>query len=161
MGFAVLTKTPKDQCYEWVPYSSGDAVDPRMIYTGVNNFLICRMQRDGYDRVGQFYTGNGVCYASWGALEFNRAQSYPCQRLRIVKDCTIFWVPYTPGDPIHTSSVIGGHTWNDDVVYVTKFEYGPTAVSLAGNYVKGANQTTGSWYESSKTSATMMMIIVL
>ena len=159
MEFAVLAEIPRDQCYQWTPYSSGDPIDPRMISTGTIDLLICRMQRGGDDRVCHFYTVNEICYASWGASEFNNNQGYPCQRLRIMEVCTIFWVPYTARDPIHPRSVTAGHMANGDVVYVTNFYF--NGKSLAGHYVRDAAFTTGPSIGAAQSSSTMMMMVVL
>ena len=159
MEFAVFTEKPKDQCYEWVPVSPGDAIDPRMISTGVQHLLICRMQRNGQDRVCHFYTANGRCYGSWGTSEFDNDQGYPCQRLRIMEDCTIFWVPYIARDPIHPRSVTAGYMANGDVVYVTKFDHNGNG--LAGHYVEGGDHVIGCYHGSAWTSTTMMMMVVL
>ena len=162
MEFAVFTEKTMDQCYEWVPYSSGDAVDPRMISTDDAHHMICRMQRSGDDRMGYLYTTHSKCYASWGPSQFDNKQGYPCQRLRITEDCTVYWVPYTAGRPIHPRSVIGGHMANGDVVYVTKFDYSyPPVVSLAGHYVKGADHTISPAGGAVQSCTTMMMLIVL
>ena len=72
MEFAVLTQKSSDECYQWIPYVPGDAIDSRMVYT---------------DNAGLL-------------PEFGSSQGYPCQRLRIEEDCTIIWVPYTAPDSI-------------------------------------------------------------
>ena len=108
------------------------------------------------------YTTHSKCYASWESSQFDNKQGYPCQRLRIMEDCTVFWVPYTAGHPIHPRSVIGGHMANGDVVYVTKFDYSyPPVVSLAGHYVKGTDRTISPAGGALQSSTTMMMLIVL
>ena len=164
MAFAVFTEKTKDQCYEWVPYGSGDAVDPRMISADTEGYrIICRMQRDGDDIVGYFSRNNQhVCFGSWESSEFNNNQGYPCQRLRITEGCTVFWVPYTVGHPINPRSVTGGHMANGDVVYVTKFDYNlPPVISLAGHYVEDADHTVATAGGVARTSSSMMMLIVL
>ena len=163
MKFAVFTEKTKDQCYEWVPYGSGDAVDPRMISADTEGYrIICRMQRDGDDRVGYFFPGQSICYGSWESSEFNSNQGYPSQRLRIMEGCTVSWVPYTAEHPINPRSVIGGHMANGAVVYVTKFDYNlPPVISLAGHYVEGADHTIGTAAGVARISSSMMMLIVL
>ena len=161
MEFMVFTERATDQCYQWIPYSSGDTIDPRMIPTDDPGRLICRMKKDGSDIVCYFHTTQFRCYGSGGGPEMNNDQGYPCQRMRIVDDCTVFWVPYTAGDLINPRAVTAGHTANGDVVYVTKFDHNyPPMKSLAGHYVEGADQTIGT-FGGTWTSTTMMMMVVL
>ena len=159
MEFAVFTEKPIDQCYRWITYSSGDVVDPRMISTGEQKLLICRMQKDGSDRMGHFHTIRRVCYSCRGSSVFNSRSGYLCQRLRIMEECTIFWVPYTAQDPIHPRAAIGGHMVNGDVVYITKFDY--NGLSLAGHYVEGATFATTPYGGVAQRSSTMMMMVIL
>ena len=162
MNFVVFTEIPIDQCYQWVPNSPGDTVDPRMIYTTDRKRVICRMQRDGDDRVCFFSTIINTCYASWGQSQFRSDNGYPCQRLRITEGCTVFWIPYVVRDPIHPRSVIAGHMANGDEVYVTKFNYNyPLIISLAGHYVEGADFTTAPAGGVARHSCNMMTLIVL
>ena len=162
MEFAVFTEKSMDQCYVWVPYSPGDAVDPRMVSTDDAHRIICRMQKDDDDILCYFDSRSSACYAIWEYPEFNNNQGYPCQRLRITDECTIFWVPYTAGHPVNPRSAIGGHMANGDVVYVTKFDDSfPPVISLAGHYVHGADRTIATTGGVVRSSSTMMMLIVL
>ena len=162
MDFAVLTANPVDQCYEWVPYSSGDTVEPRMVFTDDTYRAVSRMQRGGEDRVGYFDAQKSACYASWESSDFINTQGYPCQLLRIIQDCTVFWVPYTAGNPINPRSVNGGRMVNGDMVYVTKFDYNyPPVLSLVGHYVQGADHTISPAGSVTRSSASMMMLIML
>ena len=162
MHFMVFTEMPIDQCYQWVRYRRGDTVDPRMIYTTDRMRVVCRMQRDGDDRVCFFTIRLNTCYASWGQDQFHNYHGYPCQRLRITEGCTVFWIPYVAGDPIHPRSVIAGHMANGDEVYVTKFNYNkPPNISLAGHYVEGTDVTTAPSGGVARHSRIMMMLIVL
>ena len=72
MQFAVFTEQPRDRCYLWIPYRTGDAIDPRMISTDNLDRLISRMQREGNDIVCHFHTKNKACYALWGASGFRQ-----------------------------------------------------------------------------------------
>ena len=162
MEFAVFTEKTQDQCYQWIPYNSGDAVDPRMVSTNDAYRIICRMQKDGDDIVCFYDSRISKCFAIWESPEFNNIQGYPCQRLRIMEDCTVFWVPYTAGHPIHPRAVIGGHMANGDVVYVTKFDFNyQSIISLAGHYVDGADDTVATAAGVARKASTMMMLIVL
>ena len=158
MEFMLFIEKKADQCYQWVPYSSGDSVDPRMISTDQPIRLICRVQRDGNDLVCYFHTMYNECYASWGTSQFSNTGGYPCQRLRIMDDCTVFWVPYTARDSIHPRAVIAGRMANGDVVYVTQFD---SVHHLSGHYVQGGDFATSPYGGSVRTSTTMMMLIVL
>ena len=65
-------------------------------------------------------------------------------------------------DPIHPRSVIAGHMANGDEVYVTKFNYNyPPIISLAGQYVEGADFTTAPAGGVTRHSRIIMMLIVL
>ena len=160
--FAVFSEKLTEQCYQWVPYSSEDVIDARMVSTDFPHRIICRMQRDGDDIVCQYNTRYGMCFAHSSISAFNNKQGYPCQRLRIMEGCTVFWVPYTARDPIHPRAVIAGHMVNGDTVHVTKFgDNRPSLYSMAGSYVEGANHTIGSQSGTFQTSPSMMMLVVL
>ena len=159
IAFAVFTQKPVDQCYQWVPYNSGDALNPRMIPTDDPIHYICRMQRSGNDIVCYFQIPYRTCFASWGSSEFHNGQGYPCQRLQIMEDCTVLWVPYTARDPIPPRSVTAGYTTNGDVVYVTKLDY--NGKSLGGHYVEGGDHATTGYAGSTRSSTTVMMLVVL
>ena len=162
MDFADFTANLMDQCYERVPYSSGDTIEPRMVFTNDTYRAVSRMQRDGEDRVGYFDAQKSACYASWESSDFINAQGHPCQLLRIIQDCTVFRVLYPAGHPINPRSVIGGRMVNGDMVYVTKFDYNyPPVLSLVGHYAHGADHTISPAGSVTRSSASMMMLIVL
>ena len=160
MEYAVFTEKTVDQCYEWVPFSPGDATDQRMIFTEVTIFVIARMQIDGNDILGRFPVNGGICYAHRGTTEVKSSGGeYPCQRLRIMEGCTIFWVPYTARDLIPLRAVVVGHMSDGNTVYVTKFKY--NSISLPGHYEEGAAHTVTTFSYGFRTSATMEMMVVL
>ena len=163
MEFAIFSEKSSDQCYQWLPYSPGDAVDRRMLSTDdAGRLLICRMQRDESDTVCYFHTSHKTFYGSSGSTEFANNQGYPCLSLRISEDCAVSWVPYIAQKPVPTRSVVAGHTVSGDVVHVTKFNYKrPSIISLAGHYVEGADYTIGAYDNSAPKSTTMMMMVVL
>ena len=86
MEFALFTEKSSDQCYYWLPYIPGDAIDPRMVQI---------------DTVCYFHTSHKTCYGSSGSIDFANTQVYPCQRLRVSEDCTVSWVPYIAREPVH------------------------------------------------------------
>ena len=163
MESAVFTEKSIDQCYQWVSNSSGDI--PRMITTDIPTSIICRMQRNDNDILCRFHAMRTKCYAIWENSPFDNHDGYPCQRLRIMEDCSVFWIPYTAGDPINPAVVIGGHMANGGVVYVTKFDHynrnRSSAKSLIGHYVEGAAFTIGRHSGNTKRSSSMMMLVVL
>ena len=161
MEFAVFTDKTIHQCYQWLPYSLGVDTDERMIATDASHRIICRMQKAGDDIVCQYNTRSSRCFANLGISSFSSKQGYPCQRLRIMEGCTVFWVPYTARDPIHPRAVIAGHMVNGDTVHVTKFGNNPSVYSLAGHYVEGATHTFGNSGGDFQSSAFMMMLVVL
>ena len=156
MEFMFFTERAIDQCYQWIPYSYGDTIYPRIIPTNDPGRLICRMQKEGGDVVCCFHTTQFRCYGSDGGPQINNGHGYPSQRRRVVNDCTVIWVPDTAGDPIHHRAVTAGHM-NGDEVYVTKFDYNTR--SLAGHYAEGKEHTMDTFVET-WTSKTMMMMIV-
>ena len=158
MEFSVFTQRPYEQCYEWIPYNSGDSIDERMIYADTFFHIIARMERSGNDIVSYFHTGFNVCYGYFGS-PFSSRQ---CQRLRIMEDCTIFWVPYTAHDPIPPRAVMAGNMANGDIVYVTKFCFNfPPIICLPGHYVEGADNTFNQFDNVVRRFTTMMMMVVL
>ena len=162
MEFVVFTQRPYETSYEWVPYSSGDTADNRMIYTDDPRRMISRMQKNDNDFGCYFFTPHSNCFASTGFSSFHQKQGYPCQRLRIKEGCTIFWVPYVARDPIPPRAVITGRMANGDRVYVTKFDYNqPPVQSLAGHYVEGAGNTFVDHAGGTRSSSAMMMMVVL
>ena len=162
MEFAVFRKPPIAQCYEWVPYSSGDGIDQRMIFTDDPLRLICRLKRDGNDIVCYFHTLLSLCYGNWQGAQFSQSNQYPCQRLRIKYSCTIFWVPFTAYQAVPSGAIIAGHMANGDTVYVTKFDYyAPISVNLAGHYVTGADSTLSVYDMREASSQSMMMAVIL
>ena len=162
MEFVVFTQRPYEECYEWVPYSSGDTADDRMIYTDDPRHMISRMQKDGNDFGCYYHTPLSNCFAGTGFSSFHKNQGYPCQRLQIKEGCTVFWVLYIARDPIPPRAVITGHMTNGDRVYVTKFDYNkPPVQSLAGHYVEGAENTFADHARGTRSSSAMLMMVVL
>ena len=164
MEFAVFTEKTEDQCYQWIPVGtgSGNVIDARMISTDDPTRILCSMQKDGDDAVCQYNTRFGKCYANLGIEVFNNNEGYDCQRLRIMEDCTAFWVSYTAGDLINPRAVTAGNVANGDAVYVTKFDYnGPPVFSLAGHYVEGADHAISNNWGVSQSSRVMWMLVVL
>ena len=162
MEFMVVPAKTMDQCCQWVPYTPNDPVGTRMISTDDPDRIICRMQKDGDDIVCYLGLRVSICYGSWRGSRIRSSHGYPCQLLRIVEDCTVFWVPYVGRDPINPRAVIAGRMANGDAVYVTKFDYSrPPMLSLAGHYVEGADLTYGSGGQAVQSSTTMMMLVML
>ena len=161
MEFMVFTDKPVHQCYQWIPYSSGDTIDSRMISTDDNVRLICRMSIPGGDIVCYFHTMMMNCFGSWGGAIIQMSDGYLCERLRIVEDSTVFWVPCTAGDPIHPRAVVSGHMANGNAVYVTKFDANISPIrNLAGYYVQGEDFTIGEFFGTQLSSSMMMMIVL-
>ena len=152
------------QCYEWVPYIAGDFISERMIFTDTQMHMICRMKVGDNDVVCYFTRALLRCYGAMATTGpyFNSHQGYPCQRLRIMEGCTIFWVPYTARDPIPHRAVTAGSMANGDRVYVTKFGYNNSLIlTLAGHYVEGADATVSPLGWATRRSSTMMMMVIL
>ena len=90
MEFVLITQMPYKEWYSCVPYSAGDTVEDRMIYTDDPRRVISRMQRDGNDYVSYFDSRYANCYSTTGNSLFRKNEGYPCQRLQIREICTIF-----------------------------------------------------------------------
>ena len=160
MEFRVFTQKAYKQCYEWVPYSVGDALDERMVTRPSR--IICRMARSGNDIVCYWHASERKCFG-YLSSSFHSGQGYACQRLRIVEGCTIYWFPYTARDPIPPRAVTAGQMKNGDTVYVTYFDYvynnNPT--HFPGHYVEGAADTVAEYAGAPRRSTTMRMMVVL
>ena len=151
-----------EECYEWVPYSSGDTADDRMIYTDDHRRMISRMQKYGNGFGCYFDTMLSNCYATTGHSLFRKNEGYRCQRLWIGEGCTIFWVPYIACDAIQPRAVIAGRMTNGDRVYVAKFYYNqPPVQSFTGHCVEGAANTFAPYGWVTRHSSTIMMMAVL
>ena len=98
MEFVVFTQKPYKQCYTWVTYNVGDALDERMV-SQVGR-IICRIVRSGNDVVFHWHSWYKLCFA-YLSSPFNSDQGYTCQRLRIMEGCTVYWFPYTVRDSYH------------------------------------------------------------
>ena len=158
MEFVVFTQKPYEQCYDWIPYSSGDSDDARMIYADHSSRIIGRTQRASNDVVCYFHTSIKDCFGYFGSV----FRSALCQRLRIAEGCTIHWVPYVARDPIPPRAVTAGHMANGDTVYVSKFEFGNGPLSsVPGHYVASAENTVSEYMGVPRRSTTMMMMVVL
>ena len=154
MEYMVFREKPADQCYEWVQYNSGDAIDQRIIYIRAN-MVMSRIQRAGQENVGYLVESHRNCYAVWLGSEFDSRSGYPCQLLRIKEGCTIFWVPYIARDPIPPRAVVAGQTANGDRVFVTKFNF------RSGHYVEGAADSISPYLGHFLHSNIMMVMVVL
>ena len=162
MECVVFRKTPINQCYEWVPYNPGDPLDERMIATDSPSYIVARLHVSG-NNVVYFSTITDACWGKLEGTQYSTQQGYLCERLRVVEDCTIFWVPYTAGASLPSPAVIGGVMANGDVANVVKFDciYRGTVKSLFGYYTEGATHAISSYGGTTRLSATMMMMIVL
>ena len=160
MEFVVFTQKPYKQCYGWVPYTVGDALDERMV--SETSRIICRMVRSGSDVVCYWHPSERKCFA-YLSSPFHSGQGYACQRMRIMEGCTIYWFPYTARDPIPPRSVTAGKMANGDTVYVTKFDYlyNGQPKNFPGHYVEGAADTVAEFAGGDRRSTTMMMMVIL
>ena len=162
MEFVVFRETFAKQCYEWVPYSPGDTLDERMISTDTSVIIVARLEVDGNHLVCYFFY-DSACYCSLGPTQYSNTQGYPCDRLRVVEGCTVFWVPYTAGEPIPTQAVIGGSMANGDVAYVIKFGHLHTdgqVWDIAGYYVEGTPQAISPFHGVHYSTNVMMMVVL-
>ena len=165
MAYSSFSETPVQKCSQWIPYTSGEAIDDRMIASQINRVMVGRIKyRDNFI-IGFEYIPHGKCYTYMNATVDNHissGSSAQCERLRIADDCTAFWIPYTAGDRLPARAVTGGHMASGDVAYVVKFDivYGGEALTISGYYTEGA-QYAISYYYRLRSSSTMMMLLIL
>ena len=162
MEFVVFRETPVNQCYEWVMYSPGDQLGEQMIATDIPWCVVSRLQVNGNDVVSYFVTDSDHCWGTFGETEYSTQQGYRCERLRVVEGCTIFWVPYTVGEPLPSRAVIEGVMANGDVPYVVKFDciHNGKVESISGYYIEGATHAISGYY-STRYATNMTMMVVL
>ena len=163
MEFVVFSETPVNQCYEWVPYSPGGPLDKRMIASHSPWYVVARLQVSGNDVVSYYIMNQGHCYGTLRGTSYSTKQGgYRCELLRVVESCTIFWIPYTAGNPLPSRAVIGGVMTNGDVPYVVKFDivHNGNMVILSAYYIEGAAHAITD-YAGTRYSETMMMMVVL
>ena len=164
MEYIVFTKSPAHQCSEWIPYTSRDALDGRMIASQTGALMVSRIKYKGNYIIGYEYIPYGQCFTYTVVDEktVSSGSSAPCERLRIADDCTALWVLYTARDPLPTRAVTGGHMVSGEVAYVTKFDilYNGETVTISGYYTKGAPNAVSA-YIGLRISNTMMMLVIL
>ena len=163
MEFAVFRETSAKQCYKWVPYSSGDVLDERMISTDTSSYIVARLKVNGNDLVCKFEDGVGCSGGVLGSTTYKSNQGYQCERLRVVEGCTIFWVSYTAGEPIPAQAVIGGSMANGDGVYVVKFDYAHAngqVWSIVSYYIEGPLYATSPFLTVGHATNVMMMVVL-
>ena len=160
MELVVFTQRPDEQCYEWITYNSGDALDERMV--SQIGRIVCRMKWSGNDIVCHWHEVYNVCFAYFSSA-FTSVQGYPCERLRIMEGCVIYWVPYTARDRVPPRAVTAGQMASGVMVYVTKFDFihNNKRKNVPGHYVEGAADTVGEYGGVARRSNTMMMMVVL
>ena len=164
MEYLVFTKTPAHQCSQWLPYTSPDAVDARMITSQTGVLMVSRIKYNGNYIIGYEYIPYGKCFTYTTVDEkiVSSGSSVPCERLRIADGCTAFWISYTAGDPVPARAVTGGRMFSGEVAYVIKFDilHGGATVIISGYYTEGAPEAVSA-YLGIRTSNTMMMLVIL
>ena len=122
MKYFVFTKIPAHQCSQWLPYTSHDAVDDRMIASQTGTIMVSRIKYKGNYIIGYEYIPYGQCFTFTTVDEIivSSGSSAPCERLRIADSCTAFWIPYTAGDTLPARAIIDGRTASGEVAYVLK-----------------------------------------
>ena len=77
------------------------------------------MQKDGSDFVGYLTVlYNNNCLSKDGEENFQAADGYPCQYMRVRDGCTVHFMGYEPGAPLPPNAVIGGYTVDGLPVYI-------------------------------------------
>ena len=164
MEYFVFPAKPAYQCVQWIPYTSGDPVDDRMIASQIGEQMVSRIRYKGNYNIGYQYIPYKQCFTYTTVDDgiVSSGSSSPCERLRIADDCTAFWIPYTAGDPLPTRVVTGGHMVDGEVAYVIKFDilHEGAPVTISGYYTEGAPQAVSA-YLGRRTSNTMTMLVIL
>ena len=161
--YFVFNKKSTHQCSQWVPYTSRDAVDNRMIASQPGERMVSRMlYNDNYIN-GYEYIPDGLCFAYtivYGGTINSVSSS--CERLRIEDDCTAFWIPYRAGDPLPARAVTGGRMASGQDGYVVKFAivYNSEIVTIPGYYSEGAPYAVAAYF-GFRNSSMMMMLVIL
>ena len=159
MEYLVFTKTPAHQCSECIPYTSHDAVDDRMIASQIGMTMVSRIKYKGNYIIGYEHITYGQCLSNSTVDDKDILSSSlaPSECLRIADDCTVFWVPYTAGDPLPATAVTGGIMVSGDVAYVIEFD--SETVTVSGYYTEGATSAV-STYHGMRISNTMMILVI-
>ena len=163
MEYYVFTKKSTHQCSQWVPYTSRDAVDNRMIASQPGKSIVSRLQFNDNFIIGYEYISDGLCYAY--TTVYSRiidSASSSCERLRIEDDCTAFWIPYRAGDPLPARAVTGGRMASGQDGYIVKFAilYYSETVTISGYYSEGAPYAVAAYF-GHRNSNTMMILVIL
>ena len=160
MEFVVFRETPVNHCYEWVPYTSGDPLDERMIATDTPWLIVARLQVNDNGVVGYMTTRNRNCYGTFGETGYN-SNLHRCERLRVMEGCTIFWVAYIAGDTLPSTVVIGGVLANGDVAYVVKFDiFYRGSKNISGYYIESDPHAISGYAGKRRSTAVMMMVVL-
>ena len=164
MEYFIFTAKPSHQCFQWLPYTSGDALDDRMIAIQIGALMVSRIKYNGNYIIGYQYIPHQLCftYTTVDDQIVTSSSSSPCERLRIADDCTAFWVPYRAGDSLPARVVTGGRMASGEVGYVVKFDilYNSETVTISGYYTEGASHAISAYY-GFRNSITMMMLVML
>ena len=162
MELTVLTEIPINQCYEWVTYAQRDPIDQRRIHMHPT-YQICRMTRAGNDILCYFHLELSQCIGYLGSTQFTDRDGSPCQRLRVIEDCAVFWVPYVARDPIPTRAVEAGHIADGNTVHVTKVVViiNNKPRTLTGHHFLGADKSCCIFARRVLCNSAMMMLVVL
>ena len=164
MEYFVFTAKPSHQCFQWLPYTPGDALDDRMIEIQIGALMVSRIKYNGNYIIGYQYIPQQQCftYTTVDNQIVSSSSSAPCERLRIADDCTAFWVSYMAGDALPAREVTGGRMASGEVGYVVKFDilYNSETVTISGYYTEGASHAISAYY-GFRNSNTMMMLVIL
>ena len=164
MVYSIFSETPVHQCPRWIPYTSGDDIDDRMIASQTGAQMVSRIMYNGNYLIGYEFIRARRCftYNTVADQVVASGSSAPCERLRIADDCTAFWIPYTAGDPLPEKAVTGGRMASGDAAYVVKFDvvYNSKAVIVSGYYTEEAGYAVTTYF-GLRSSSTMMMLLTL
>ena len=164
MEYFVFTKTPTDQCSQWIPYTSNDPLDDRMIASHIGTQMVSRIRYNGNYLIGYQYIPYKQCftYTTVDDRIVSSGSSAPCERLRIADDCTAFWIPYTAEESLSPRAVTGGRMASGEIAYVVKFDIyeDSSTIWISGYYTEGAPNAVSAYYRI-RTSNTMMMLVIL
>ena len=119
MAFGLFTDRQHHQCLDLIPKQTEHQPGDRSV-TEDNVRFTARMQKDGNDYVCYLLKRGDDCLSLDNEERkfITNNGPYPCQILQIRDGCTVHYVGYDIGNPLHRNALIGGHTATGLPVYI-------------------------------------------
>ena len=155
MEFGILTARTHPECFEWIPVTGSNLHNDRMIAGGHSDRIVARTTDGGANYFGYYHVAHGACFIATSTTNAERINGSPCERLHISESCTVFWAPYTAGDPLPANIVIGGKEADGVNVYIARFN------GKSGHYTRGATHGYVPHGDVEVQTSTQMELLVL